>query len=168
VLRQWITIPPQFELRAFVFDRKLTALSQYYDNAYFYELIANKERILEVVQQCFEAIKDICPVSRRSARRAAPEKQRRAMPAVEPALNHSDMQPRWSRRSTPSTLRCSSRRARRTSSSSTPSGNPTDWFVLRYIHLGSPLGSLTNSSQTEASYITGKRSRYAGHRHAAV
>ena len=63
VLRKWISIPPQFELRAFVFDRKLTALSQYYDNAYFTELVEHKERMLEVVQQCFEAIKDKCPVT---------------------------------------------------------------------------------------------------------
>lgn len=28
VLRQWVTIPPQFELRAFVFGRKLTGLAQ--------------------------------------------------------------------------------------------------------------------------------------------
>ena len=62
VLRQWITIPPHYELRAFVFDRKLTALSQYYDGAYFVELFEQKDRILEIVQKCFEDIKHICPV----------------------------------------------------------------------------------------------------------
>ena len=62
VLRQWITIPPHYELRAFVFDRKLTALCQYYDNVYFAELVEQKDLILEVVQKCFEDMKDICPV----------------------------------------------------------------------------------------------------------
>ena len=62
VLRQWITIPPQYELRAFVFGRKLTALSQYYDNAYFTELIEQKANILAVVQKCFEDMKHLCPV----------------------------------------------------------------------------------------------------------
>lgn len=59
-LREFVSIPTSHEFRCFVYDRKLTALSQYYVPAYFPEI--EKDRVLDLVQKMFDEIKDICPL----------------------------------------------------------------------------------------------------------
>ncbi len=61
-LREWVTIPPAGELRAFVFGGRLTALTQYYVPAHFPELVAHRERAAALVQELFDAMAPRCPV----------------------------------------------------------------------------------------------------------
>lgn len=58
VLREWVSIPTYCELRAFVMDRKITGLCQYYTSVYFPELVAEKEKMLRIAMACFQDIKD--------------------------------------------------------------------------------------------------------------
>lgn len=59
VIRRWIDVPIQYEFRGFVLNNKLTALSQYYTSAYFPDIIENKEKILKLVLNLFEQVKDL-------------------------------------------------------------------------------------------------------------
>jgi hypothetical protein len=59
-LRTFVNIPTSHEFRAFVYDGKLTALSQYYVPAYFPEL--DKEKVLALVQDSFPKIAAACPL----------------------------------------------------------------------------------------------------------
>lgn len=54
VLREWVTIPSHHEFRAFVVGNRLTGLSQYFDTGYYPELVANKARLLALIQRFFE------------------------------------------------------------------------------------------------------------------
>ena len=62
VLREFVTMPISHEFRAFVFDRKLTALCQYYIGARFESIFREKQLIEDIVKKCFNEIKDICPL----------------------------------------------------------------------------------------------------------
>jgi len=57
VLREWVDIPTQGEIRGFVFDGKLTALSQYFTGGFFPELVATKDSVLRLIQDFFETIR---------------------------------------------------------------------------------------------------------------
>lgn len=63
IIREWIDIPIQFEFRAFVYDNKLTAVSQYFNNAYFPELIECKEKILKLIQDLFDKVSPIVGIN---------------------------------------------------------------------------------------------------------
>ena len=59
VLREWVTIPTFCEFRGFVVGNKLTAVSQYFSGAYFPELPPLKERLLHLLEEFFETIRDL-------------------------------------------------------------------------------------------------------------
>jgi len=42
LLRKFCPIEPSMEFRGFVYNNKLTAVSQYYDSCFFQELVENK------------------------------------------------------------------------------------------------------------------------------
>lgn len=54
VLREWVAIPSHHEFRGFVVANRLTGLSQYFDTAHYPELVANKARLLALIQTFFE------------------------------------------------------------------------------------------------------------------
>jgi hypothetical protein len=58
VIRKWVSIPTQNEFRGFVYNGQLTAVSQYYNDAYFPELEAKKAQIEALLRACFEDMKD--------------------------------------------------------------------------------------------------------------
>jgi hypothetical protein len=58
ILRKWVHVPIQFEVRGFVMNKTLTGLTQYFNNAYFPDVLANKEKILRLVLKLFDDIKD--------------------------------------------------------------------------------------------------------------
>lgn len=62
VLREWIEIPNFCELRGFVVDGKLTALSQYFVGVHFPELVAQKDHILKLVLEEFSGMVDKIPL----------------------------------------------------------------------------------------------------------
>lgn len=62
VLRKWNAIPIQFELRGFIFDNKMTALCQYYDEVVYPELVENQEKISKLVLNFFDQVKDKVPI----------------------------------------------------------------------------------------------------------
>jgi len=62
LVREWIDIPVQSEFRAFVYNKKIRAISQYYDVCFFPELIQDKENIIKRIQYYFETIKDKIPM----------------------------------------------------------------------------------------------------------
>lgn len=59
VIRRWVDVPIQYEFRAFVYNNKLTALSQYYNHAYFADIVENKSKILQLVQDLFHSVRDL-------------------------------------------------------------------------------------------------------------
>jgi len=59
IIRSWVTVPIQFEFRGFVYNNKLTALSQYFTNAYFEDVVKHKEKILKLVLELFQSVKDV-------------------------------------------------------------------------------------------------------------
>lgn len=63
VLRRWCDVPIRFELRGFVYDNKLTALCQYYNEVVCTELLENKDRIQRLVLDFFEQIRDRMPLT---------------------------------------------------------------------------------------------------------
>lgn len=56
VLRRWVDIPSFCEVRGFVYDARLTALSQYFSGVFFPELVRCKERIMQLVVGVFQQI----------------------------------------------------------------------------------------------------------------
>lgn len=63
VLREWVDIPIQYEFRGFVYDNRLTALCQYYDEVLYTDLVTNKDKIQSLVLNFFEKIKDDVPIT---------------------------------------------------------------------------------------------------------
>ena len=53
VVREFHDIPLAGELRAFVYQGQLTALTQYYTNCFFSSLMQHKEQVAQTVQQFF-------------------------------------------------------------------------------------------------------------------
>jgi hypothetical protein len=47
VLREWVDVPPQFEFRGFVYGDRLTALSQYFNNGFFPEVVEQRDLVLQ-------------------------------------------------------------------------------------------------------------------------
>merc|ERR1712137_110465 len=54
IIREWFNIPTWAEFRGFVYGRKFTALSQYFDSCYFEELQEAKEKIENLITEFFE------------------------------------------------------------------------------------------------------------------
>ncbi|KAH3743923.1 cell division cycle protein 123-like [Pelomyxa schiedti] len=63
VLRDWVPIPIGLEIRGFVMNNSLTALSQYYHYCYWPILAENKLRVLNMVRNFFETVKNVVPVA---------------------------------------------------------------------------------------------------------
>jgi hypothetical protein len=61
-LREWVTIAPSAELRAFVVGGRLTALTQYYVPVHFAELALQRARVVELVEALFASLAPRCPV----------------------------------------------------------------------------------------------------------
>lgn len=62
VIRKWNPIPIEYELRAFIFDNKMAALCQYYDEVLYPGLLENTDLISKLVREFFEKIKDLVPI----------------------------------------------------------------------------------------------------------
>jgi len=62
VIRKWVDIPIEFELRGFVYDNRLTGLCQYFNDAFFPGLAANKAEVRELCQATFAQIRDKLPI----------------------------------------------------------------------------------------------------------
>jgi len=58
IVRDFVEMPIQFELRGFVHKQSLNALSQYYVDCYFEELLQRKDEITTKIQIFFEEVKD--------------------------------------------------------------------------------------------------------------
>ncbi len=54
VIRQWVDFDIAYELRGFVCNNRLTALSQYYYDCYFDVMVQQKELIAKSVQHFWE------------------------------------------------------------------------------------------------------------------
>ncbi|MDP2438635.1 MAG: ATP-grasp domain-containing protein [archaeon] len=63
VLREWVDIPTEGEFRAFVFDGKLTAVSQYFVGAYFESLVQQQARVQALIRSFFDTIRPLIQVS---------------------------------------------------------------------------------------------------------
>ncbi|KAH3746147.1 cell division cycle protein 123-like [Pelomyxa schiedti] len=63
LVRKWVSLPLAHEFRGFIFNNKLTALSQYYCFCTWPELISVQDRVVPLIQAFFETVKDIVPVS---------------------------------------------------------------------------------------------------------
>jgi hypothetical protein len=53
IIREWKDISISNEFRGFVYNSKLTALSQYFDICYFKSIEKNKEEIVQNIQKKF-------------------------------------------------------------------------------------------------------------------
>lgn len=62
VLREWVDVPPQFEFRGFVYGGRLTALSQYFNNGYFPEVVEHRDLVLQLVSDAFERMRALVPL----------------------------------------------------------------------------------------------------------
>jgi len=62
VVRQWVSVPIEYEFRGFVYNNKLTCLSQYYHYCYFPGMVQIKSKIEQMIQAYFEKIKDVVPL----------------------------------------------------------------------------------------------------------
>lgn len=60
-VRLWVPIHISREFRGFVYKRKLTALSQYFDMLYFPDLHMHKQKILQKIQQFFNDVSEKIP-----------------------------------------------------------------------------------------------------------
>jgi len=58
IFREWKNIPLQYEFRAFVYNNKLTAISQYFTQLYFPSLIRSKQIFQEKIQEFWFSLKD--------------------------------------------------------------------------------------------------------------
>jgi len=58
IVRLWEDIPLENEFRAFVFDHKLTAISQYFTQIYFPQLVEHKTEMLQQIKQFWLSCKD--------------------------------------------------------------------------------------------------------------
>jgi hypothetical protein len=61
IIRGWVDVPIDFELRCFFTHRKINAISQYFDNCYFQDLLDNKEKIETLVLEKWDEVKDKLP-----------------------------------------------------------------------------------------------------------
>ena len=62
VLREWVDVPPPFEFRGFVFGDRLTALSQYFNNGYFPEVVEHRDLVLRLVHDTFDRMRALVPL----------------------------------------------------------------------------------------------------------
>eukprot|EP01125_Pyxidicula_operculata_P018584 TRINITY_DN6611_c0_g1_i1.p1 TRINITY_DN6611_c0_g1~~TRINITY_DN6611_c0_g1_i1.p1 ORF type:complete len:302 (+),score=71.44 TRINITY_DN6611_c0_g1_i1:97-1002(+) len=58
IVREWVDVPISHEFRAFVYGKKLNALSQYFDFCFFQDIQSKQSEILKLVSEEFEKIKD--------------------------------------------------------------------------------------------------------------
>jgi hypothetical protein len=58
IIREWKDIKISHEFRGFVFNKKLTGLSQYFDICYFENINKNKIEILDRIQKFYDKISD--------------------------------------------------------------------------------------------------------------
>lgn len=61
VVREWNEIKPEYEFRAFVYKRKLTAITHYYKFCYISDLQDNKEEYLSLMQNYYNRIQSLLP-----------------------------------------------------------------------------------------------------------
>jgi hypothetical protein len=61
VLREWVEIPLYFEMRGFVYDRKLTALSQYYSVSVYDEILTQASKLEEKIRDFVAQIGPLLP-----------------------------------------------------------------------------------------------------------
>jgi len=60
-VRKWIEHNISMEFRGFVFQRQLTALSQYFDMLYLPEVVSQKSKLLKLIQKKFDEISNVIP-----------------------------------------------------------------------------------------------------------
>jgi hypothetical protein len=61
VLRKWVDILTQYEIRVFVFQNRVTAMCQYFNDCHYPDLVANKDYVQELVLALFQKMKDRIP-----------------------------------------------------------------------------------------------------------
>jgi hypothetical protein len=61
VIRKWEHILPEFEFRAFVFNRKLTALTQYYKTTYVPQMSEQREKLEQMIKAFFSETEQLIP-----------------------------------------------------------------------------------------------------------
>jgi len=61
IVRKFVPVPIEYEFRAFVVDNKFRAMCQYYHYIYFPILVKNKDRVLKLVLDKFEQLKNLVP-----------------------------------------------------------------------------------------------------------
>eukprot|EP01130_Rhizamoeba_saxonica_P002727 TRINITY_DN1248_c0_g1_i4.p1 TRINITY_DN1248_c0_g1~~TRINITY_DN1248_c0_g1_i4.p1 ORF type:complete len:193 (+),score=46.73 TRINITY_DN1248_c0_g1_i4:529-1107(+) len=61
IVREWHSIPIQYEFRGFVCKQQFTALSQYFHFCYFPELVEQKDEIEGRIRNYWEMIRDLIP-----------------------------------------------------------------------------------------------------------
>jgi len=61
IVREWIPMKPQQEFRAFVFEKEMTAISQYCYFQYYPELVQNKEKLKNRMSDFWNSIKHKVP-----------------------------------------------------------------------------------------------------------
>jgi hypothetical protein len=61
VIRKWEHILPEFEFRAFVFNRKLTAITQYYKSTYVPKMSEQRENLEQRMKAFFNETEQLIP-----------------------------------------------------------------------------------------------------------
>jgi len=54
IIREWVDLPIAYEFRTFVSQKKINAISQYFDNCYFDQVLQNKKIILSLILSLWE------------------------------------------------------------------------------------------------------------------
>eukprot|EP01129_Flabellula_baltica_P014870 TRINITY_DN725_c0_g2_i1.p1 TRINITY_DN725_c0_g2~~TRINITY_DN725_c0_g2_i1.p1 ORF type:complete len:351 (-),score=83.32 TRINITY_DN725_c0_g2_i1:33-1031(-) len=62
IVREFVNLPIEYELRGFVYQNQLTALTQYYCDSTFPCLEENENTLVTLIQQFYEEVKDLIPV----------------------------------------------------------------------------------------------------------
>lgn len=61
VIRKWEHILPEFEFRAFIFNRKLTALTQYYKTTYVPQMGEQREKLEQLMKNFYSETEHLIP-----------------------------------------------------------------------------------------------------------
>jgi len=63
VLRRWEDVPVRYEFRGFVFNGKLTCITQYYNEVVCHDVLANKEKIEKLILDFTDQVIDRVPIT---------------------------------------------------------------------------------------------------------